>query len=216
LLQAEPDFIVLQPEAGEAQRPLKAWLAAAIMLGTLVVMAFGWLPIAEATFTGAVLMVVTQCLTMDEAYQAIEWRAIFLIAGMLPLGLALTQTGAAAWVGQVLIQVFGGFGPLILLSVFYLMAMLLTQFVSGQAAAVIVAPIALSAAIQMNASPYAFAMAAALACSTAFMTPIAHPVNLLVMGPGGYTPRDFFKVGLPLTVVVFIVMLIVLPRVWPV
>jgi di/tricarboxylate transporter len=160
-------------------------------------------------------MVVMKCLTMDEAYQAIEWRAVFLIAGMLPLGLALTKTGAAAWVGQILIQTFDAWGPLVLLAVFYLMAMLLTQFVSGQAAAVIVAPIALSAAIQINASPYAFAMAAALACSTAFMTPIAHPVNLLVMGPGGYTPRDFFKVGLPLTIVVFIVMLLILPRVWP-
>lgn len=215
VLQAEPDFILLQPEKTEAQRPAKAWLAAAIMLGTLLVMALGWLPVAEATFTGAVLMILTRCLTMDEAYQSIEWRAVFLIAGMLPLGLALTQTGAAQWVGQVLIQSFGGFGPLVLLSMFYLMAMLLTQFVSGQAAAVIVAPIALSAAVQINSSPYAFAMAAALACSTAFMTPIAHPVNLLVMGPGGYTPRDFFKVGLPLTIVVFVVMLIVLPRVWP-
>jgi di/tricarboxylate transporter len=214
-LQAEPDFIVLQPESAEAQRPTKAWLAAAIMLGALLVMALGWLPIAEATFTGAVLMVVTKCLTMDEAYQAIEWRAVFLIAGMLPLGLALTKTGAAEWVGQILIQTFGGFGPLVLLSVFYLLAMLLTQFVSGQAAAVIVAPIALSAAIQMNSSPYAFAMAAALACSTAFMTPIAHPVNLLVMGPGGYTPRDFFRVGAPLTIVVFVVMMLVLPIVWP-
>jgi di/tricarboxylate transporter len=215
LLQAEPDFIVLQPETTEAQRPAKAWLAAAIMLGALVVMALGWLPIDEAAFTGAVLMILTKCLTMDEAYQAIEWKAVFLIAGMLPLGLALTTTGAAAWLGQVLIQVFGGRGPLLLLAVFYLMTMLLTQFLSGQAAAVIVAPIALSAAIQINSSPYAFAMAAALACSTAFMTPIAHPVNLLVMGPGGYTPRDFLKVGLPLTLVVFSVMLIVLPLFWP-
>ncbi len=214
LLQAEPDFIVLQPESAEAQRPAKAKLAAAIMLGTLLVMALGWLPIAEATFTGAVLMVLTKCLTMDEAYQAIEWRAVFLIAGMLPLGLALTTTGAAAWVGQILIRTFGSWGPLALLSVFYLAAMLLTQFVSGQVAAVIVAPIALSAATQINSNPYAFAMAAALACSTAFLTPIAHPVNLLVMGPGGYTPRDFFKVGLPLTLTAFVVMLIVLPYVW--
>ncbi len=215
LLQAEPDFIVLHPESTEAQRPAKARLSAAIMLGTLLVMALGWLPIAEATFTGAVLMIVTKCLTMDEAYQAIEWRAVFLIAGMLPLGLALTKTGAAEWMGQILIQTFGSWGPLVLLSVFYLAALLLTQFISGQAAAVIVAPIALSAAVQIHSSPYAFAMAAALACSTAFMTPIAHPVNLLVMGPGGYTLRDFFRVGLPLTVVVFVVLLLVLPRVWP-
>ena len=215
LLQAEPDFIVLQPETTEAQRPAKAQLAAAIMLGALVVMALGWLPVDEAAFTGAVLMIITKCLTMDEAYQAIEWKAVFLIAGMLPLGLALTMTGAAAWLGQVMIQAFGGQGPLLLLSVFYLTAMLLTQFVSGQAAAVIVAPIALSAATQINSNLYAFAMAAALACSTAFMTPIAHPVNLLVMGPGGYTPRDFLKVGLPLTLVVFSVMLIILPLIWP-
>ncbi len=215
LLQTEPDFIVLQPDTSEAQRPNKAPVATLIMLGTLVVAAFGWLPIAEATFTGAVLMVVTKCLTMDEAYQAIEWRAVFLIAGMLPLGLALSKTGAAAWVGQVLIQAFGGWGPLVLLAVFYLAAMLLTQFVSGQAAAVMVAPIALSAAAQINSNPYAFAMAAALACSTAFLTPIAHPVNLLVTGPGGYTSRDFFKVGLPVTLVVFVVLLIVLPRVYP-
>ena len=102
LLQAEPDFIVLQPESGEAQRPTKAWLAAAIMLGTLLVMALGWLPIAEATFTGAVLMIVTKCLTMDEAYQAIEWRAVFLIAGMLPLGLALTTDGRGGVAGASL------------------------------------------------------------------------------------------------------------------
>jgi di/tricarboxylate transporter len=195
LLQAEPDFIVLQPESGRSAQGLGG---RGDHVGHALHHGGGLLPIA-ADVHGRCADGRDKCLTMDEAYQAIEWRAVFLIAGMLPLGLALSQTGAAAWVGQVLIQAFGGWGPLVLLAVFYLAAMLLTQFVSGQAAAVMVAPIALSAAAQINSNPYAFAMAAALACSTAFLTPIAHPVNLLVMGPGGYTPRDFFKVGLPLT-----------------
>lgn len=215
VLQAEPDFIVLQPEPTEGPRSIKTRIAATIMLGALVVAALGWLPVAEAMFGGAVLMVLTKCLTMDEAYQAVEWKAVALIAGMLPLGLALTKTDAAAYIGQALIQTLGGFGPLVLLGGVYLAAMLLTQFVSGQAAAVIVTPIALSAAAQLGASPRAFAMAAALACSTAFLTPLAHPVNLLTMGPGGYTPRDFLKVGLPLTLVCFVVLMIVLPWVWP-
>ncbi len=210
-LQTDPDFIVLQPETPEAQRSAKGPLAAIIMLGTLATAALGWFPIAEATFTGAVLMVLTGCLTMDEAYQSIEWKAVFLIAGMLPLGIALQDTGAAAFVGQMMIQTFGSWGPLAIMGGLFLLAALLTQFVSGQATAVIIAPIALSAASQMGANPYAYAMAAALACSTAFLTPVAHPVNLLIMGPAGYTPRDFLRVGLPLTALCFICTMLILP-----
>ena len=215
ILQADPDFIVLQPEVAESPRARKGPIAALIMLAALATAALGWLPIAEATFTGAVLMMLTGCVTMDEAYQAIEWQAVFLIAGMLPLGLALSNSGAATWLGAGLIQLLGGFGPLVLLAGVYLLAMGLTQFLSGQATAVIITPIAVSAAVQLQTNPYAFAMAAALACSTAFLTPLAHPVNLLVMGPAGYTPRDFVKVGLPLTVICYIVMLITLPIFWP-
>jgi len=215
LLQSEPDFIVLQPEAPPAQRPHKAPLAAAIMLAALIAAAAGWLPIGEASFAGAVLMVLTHCLTMDEAYQAIEWRVVFLIAGMLPLGLALYQSGAAAFLGQVLAQALGPLGPLAVLSAIYLLAVLLTQFISGQATAVLITPIAIKTALHVGANPQAFAMAAALACSTAFLTPIAHPVNLLIMGPGGYTSRDFIRIGLPLTVLSFLVTLVTLPLVYP-
>lgn len=214
-LQSEPDFLVLMSDAVQPQRPVKGVLAALIMLSVLVTAAVGWLPIAEAAFAGAVLMVLTRCLTMDEAYQAVEWRAIFLIAGMLPLGLALYETGAGAYLGQTLIEILGERGPLAVLAGIYLLAMLLTQFVSGQATAVITTPVALGAAAQLGANPYAFAMAAALACSTAFMTPIAHPVNLLVMGPGGYSPRDFLRLGLPLSLICLAVLLLVLPVFWP-
>jgi di/tricarboxylate transporter len=134
---------------------------------------------------------------------------------MLPLGLALYETGAGAYLGQTLIEMLGGRGPLAVLAGIYLLAMLLTQFVSGQATAVITTPVALGAAAQLGANPYAFAMATALACSTAFMTPIAHPVNLLVMGPGGYSPRDFLRLGLPLSLICLAVLLLVLPVFWP-
>jgi di/tricarboxylate transporter len=214
-LGTEPDFIVLQPDASQPPRTRRGIVASVIMLTALIVAAVGWLPIAEATLAGALLMIILGCLSMDEAYQAIEWKAIFLIAGMVPLGIALSKTGAAAAIGQIMIQSLGDYGPLMAIGGLYVLAMALTQFVSGQATAVIMTPIALSAATQLHSNPYAFAMATALACSTAFLTPIAHPVNLLVMGPGGYTPHDFVKVGVPLTVVCLLTLLIVLPIVWP-
>jgi di/tricarboxylate transporter len=214
LLQAEPDFIVLQA-APAPQNPRKAIVAAAILLASLTIAALGWLPIAEATFLGAILMILTRCLTMDEAYQAIEWKAIFLIAGMLPLGIALQETGAAMYLGQALLQALGTSGVLVALSGVYLMAVLFTQLVSGQISAVIVTPIALQAAAYFGVHPYSFTMAVALACSTAFLTPVAHPINLLIMGPGGYSARDFLKVGLPLTALCFTTAMGILPIIWP-
>ena len=215
VLQSESDFIVLRPETPQTQRPRQAPLAAAIMLGVVTTSAIGWLPIAEAAFAGAVIMILTRCLTMDEAYQAIEWKVVFLIAGMMPLGIALQETGAAGLIGQGLLQTLGRWGALALLGSVYWMAVLLTQFVSGQVTALIVTPIALSAAAQIGADPRSFAMATALACSSAFLTPIAHPVNLLVMGPAGYQPRDFLRIGLPLSVLCFVVVLAALPIFWP-
>ncbi len=215
LLQADPDYIVLQPEPIEPLRSRRAPVAAGIMIGALVAAALGWLPIAVATFAGAILMILTGCLTMDEAYQSIDWRAVFLIAGMLPLGVALNSTGAAAWLGQGLINSLSVFAPWVLLAAIYLMAVLLTQFLSGQTTPIIMTPLALSAAAQSHANPHAFAMAVALACSAAFLTPIAHSINLLVIGPGGYRPRDYLRAGLPLMMVCAITVLLVLPIFWP-
>lgn len=215
VLQGDPDYILLQPEAAPLPHPRKALLAAGIMAVALAAAALDWAPVAEATFAGAILMVLTGCLTMDDAYQAIDWKAIFVIAGMLPLGMAMDSTGAAAFIGQVMIDSLHAWGPIVLLGAVFLLTMLLTQFLSGQATAIIAAPIALSAAARIQANPYTFAMAVALACSVAFLTPLAHSVNLLVMGPGGYVPRDYLKVGLPLTVVCFVVVMLALPYFWP-
>src|SRR5581483_9106114 len=176
--------------------------------------ASGIISVAEAMLAGALAMVVVRALTMDEAYQAIEWRAIFLIAAMLPVGLAMTKTGAAAWLGTVLVGMFGSFHPIVVLGAVLLLTMLLTQVMSGQATVVLLAPIALAAAQQMHANPRTFVMGAALAASLAFLTPLGHPMHVLVMGPGGYKFADFFRVGALMTVISVGALLILLPIIW--
>ncbi len=214
ILQADPDFLVL----AEPETPLRArkgWLALAIMAAALVAAALSWLPIAEATLLGALGMVVTGCLTMDEAYRAVEWRAIFLVAGMLPAAIALAESGTTEWLGQLVVSGLGAWGPMAVMAGLFLLTTLLTQVLSGQVVAVVMAPLALAAAQQIGAEPRALAMAVALGCSMSFLTPTSHPVNVFVMGPGGYRFRDFVRVGLPLTVLEAAVVMVLLPLFWP-
>jgi di/tricarboxylate transporter len=214
LLRSEEDFIVLEGESTPIQHPQLAPIALLITVVVLLLAATNVLAIAEAMLLGAVLMVLTGCLTMDDSYRAIEWRAIFLVAGMLPISIAMTETGLAARLGQGLIALLGPMGPLAVIAGLYVLSVLLSQVMSGQVTALVIAPIAISAALQIGTSPQAACLAVAIACSTSFLTPIAHPVNVLVMGPGGYTFRDFFKVGWLLTVVCFVALLIALPLFW--
>jgi di/tricarboxylate transporter len=213
VLGADPDFLVLA-EPDEPPRARKGWLAAGIMALALIAAAFN-VPIAIAMLLGALAMVITGCLTMDEAYRGVEWRAIFLIAGMLPASIALTRSGAAEWLGQSFVTGLAGWGPLALAGGMLLLATLLTQVMSGQVAAVVLAPIAITAAQHVGADPRAIAMAAVLGCSMSFLTPTGHPVNVFVAGPGGYRFRDFLRVGLPLTLLLFVTVLAVLPLFWP-
>jgi di/tricarboxylate transporter len=214
IVQSDPDYIVLLNVAEENLRRSKAPLTVAIMVVALLLSAVGWLQIAEAMLAGAIAVVLVGALTMDEAYQAIEWRAIFLIAGMLPAGLAMTKTGAAAFVGNLLVAGLGSFTPLTLLAGLVLLTVALTQVMSGQAAIVILAPIAITAAQQLHSNPRTFALGVALASSMAFLTLLAHPVNVLVMGPGGYKFSDYVRVGALLTLILMIVILALLPWIW--
>ena len=160
-------------------------------------------------------MVLFRCLTMQEAYQFIEWKAVFLIAGMLPLGIALDQTGAAKLLAEGVVTMVGPFGPTAVMGGLAALTFLATCFIPTAALVVLMAPIALSTSANMGISPHALMMAIAMAASASFMTPISHPANLLVMGPGGYRFIDYLKVGLPLTLVVMAVLLVVLPYLWP-
>jgi len=214
VLRTDPDFLVL---AGSEVPPRteKGKLAGAIMVLVLITAATGLLPIAVAMMLGALAMVVTGCLTMDEAYRAVEWRVIFLIAGMLPVGIALMRSGVAEWLGQLLVAGLSTWGPLALAGGMLVLTVLLSQVMSGQVTAVVLTPMAVAAAQQVGANPRAFAMAVAMGCGMVFMTPTAHPVNVFVMGPGGYKFRDFLRVGLPLTLLLCLTVLLVLPIFWP-
>ena len=215
LLGSEPDFLVLTEEAQEAPRTNKALLAVVIMLVVLLPVIFGLAPIAIMVVVGVVLMVLSGCLTMDEAYRAIEWKAVFLIAGMIPLGIAMQKTGAASFMATGMADLLGVYGPTVVMAGLYILTSLASQVMPNAAAAVLLAPIALNIASDLGVSPYPLAMTVAAAASAAFLSPVAHPANLLVMGPGGYRFSDFLKVGLPLTLVVLVVVLLVMPIFWP-
>jgi hypothetical protein len=173
------------------------------------------LPIAIAAVAGVVLMILTRCLTMEEAYRSIEWKAVFLIAGMLPLGIAMEQTGAARFLAEGMVGLVGGLGPLAVMAGLFLLAALASQVMPNPAVAVLLAPIAFNTATDLGISPYLLMMAVAVSASAAFLSPVGHSANILVMGPGGYRFADYTKVGIPLTLVVLVVVLFVLPIFWP-
>ncbi len=200
VIQSDGEFIVLNETLDEGLRTRRRPHAVAIMAAAIVLAGVGWLATAEAMLAGALAMVLVGALTMDEAYQAIEWRSVFLIAGMLPLGLAMDKTGLASTLSLGIVQLLGSLGPLAVLTGLLVITTLLTQVMSGQATAVVLAPIAIHAAEVVHADPRAFALAVAYGCSLAFLTPISHPANVLVMGPGGYRFGDYFRVGFVLTV----------------
>jgi di/tricarboxylate transporter len=215
VLGHEPDFIVLTGTAQEELRLEKMKFSILIMGGVLLPVIIGWVPIYIAAVIGAALMVLFGCLSMDEAYRQIEWKAVFLIAGLLPLGTALDQTGTARLIAEGVVTLVGPFGPRAVMLGLVALTFLGTCFVPTAALVVLMAPIVLSTSTNMGLSPYAFMMAIAMAASASFMTPISHPANILVMGPGGYRFWDYFKVGGLLTLVVLIVIMFVLPVFWP-
>lgn len=215
LLAHEPDLLVLTKAFGRQHDTKCAPLAALIMIAVLVPVLFGWLPIAVTAVIGAALMVTTGCLSMEEAYRAVEWRAIFLIAGMLPLGTAMQDSGAAALVAEGTVELASSVGPWGVIVGLYLITAMATMIIPTAALVVLVGPIAIKAAADMGISPHAVIMAVAIAASASFTSPISHPANLLVMGPGGYRFSDYIKVGVPLTIVIAVVALLLLPWFWP-
>lgn len=217
LLRRNPDLIVLGEPAEPVSvvRSSKLGVAAAIMVITVIVASAGLIATAEAMLIGTLAMVLLGVLSADEAYDAIEWRSVILVAGMLPMGLALTKTGLADVAAEGILRLTLPYGPLALFAALFLLSTLLVQVISGPAVAAIVVPLAIEAARQAGMNPWSLALGVALGTSMAFLTPLGHPVNVLIMGPGGYRFGDYFKVGLPLTILVTIVVLILLPLVYP-
>jgi di/tricarboxylate transporter len=211
----EPGYILLDPaQPPRPQATGKAYRAVLITTAALILSAVGLAPTAEAMLAGAAALVLTGCISMEEAYRAVEWRVIVLIAGMLPIGAALVTTGLAAGVSQALTTILASAGPLVLVAGLYLFTVLLTQLVGGQITALIVGPIGVNTAMQLGVNPIAVGVAVAMGCSAAFLTPIAHPVNVLMMGPGGYRFSDFVRVGSGMIVVCLLTLLVVMTIFW--
>ena len=216
VLHTDPDLIVLAGKEVETiSRPSKAWLALGIMLVSLLIAAFSGPMIGEVIMAGAIAMVITGIINMDQAYKAIEWKSIFLVAGMLPMGIAMSKTGAAALLAQYLTALLDQSGPYVLLAGILILVILLTQVINGAVVAAILAPTSFAIASRLGIDLRSMAMLVALGTSMAFITPLGHPVNILVMGPAGYRFRHYLKVGFPLTILIFLLILLLLPIIWP-
>ncbi|MBL7163730.1 MAG: SLC13 family permease [Anaerolineales bacterium] len=214
-LNAKNDFMVLEPVTISPRRQRKMPISIGLMILVVGLVLFAGFNIATAMVIGAVAMVLTGCLTMDEAYQSIDWRTVFLVAGMLPLGTAMEATGTASYLADLLLGAVGGLGPVAALGGIYLLAALITQPMSNAAAMVLVVPIALDTALGLGANHLTFTLAVVIGAATSFLTPVGHKANVLVFGPGGYKFFDYARVGAPLTVFLFIVTMIALPILYP-
>lgn len=196
----------------------KMWISGLILLAVVTAMAMDLkaFPLEVAAITGAILAVLTGCLKEKQAYQSIDWVTIFLFAGMMPIAAAMEKSGAGKMIADQVVGILGGNpGPLLVTGVLFVLSAGLTQFMSNTASTALLAPIGISIAKGIGASPHAVLMAIAVAASCAFATPVGTPPNTLVLGPGGYKFMDYVKAGTGLVIVCLIVSMIVIPIVWP-
>jgi di/tricarboxylate transporter len=215
VLRDDPDIILLMSKGETAITvPNKGRAALMIFVATLVFAVVFPALTGAIMLGGALMMMLVGILTTEQAYSAIEWKSVFLVAGMLPMGIALTKTNAAGLIANETVLLLGNFGSLALVAALIFVTMLLTQAVNGAVVAAVIGPVAIGVAQQTGINPRAVVMGVALATSIAFITPLGHPVNVLVMSPGGYNFRDFVKIGFPLTVILFVLIMVLLPLIW--
>ena len=213
-LATEPDFVVLSQADQAPRQTRRAPLALGCLLVMIALVASGWQPIHVAAFAAASLVVLAGALTMSQAYRAIEWRAIFLVAAVLPVGVAMERTGAAELLANS-VTAAAPLGPYAILAALVVLASLLSQGLDGAPAVVLLAPVVLQTADNLQLSPYPLMMGVSLAASAAFMTPFSHKANLLVMGAGGYRSSDYLRVGTPLTLMLYVLLVLLVPVFFP-
>lgn len=212
-VERDSSFVVTSKVDVEKYRRDKMGFALAIMIGVVIMAAFDVLPIVISAMVGSVLMVLTGCLTTEEAYKAVNWKVIFLLVGVIPLGKALAKTGAADMMSDLILSALSDMGPTAVVSGFYFLSMILTNVISNQATAVLMAPIAIQAGDAMDVSARPFLLAVTFGASLALMSPVA-PVNTLVFGPGQYKFTDFTKVGMPLNILLWLLATFLIPVFW--
>jgi len=214
LLAREPGLIVLLADQAVPQRMGKAPRAVAILLGMIAIVVAGVAPISVAALGAALLMILTGCVRIEDAYRSIEWKVVFVVAGTLPLGVAMEKTGTTQWLADGLVLNVAQLGVLPVLAVLFLTTAGLNLAISNSATAVLMAPIAFSVGASLGLDPRPLVLAVAVASFVAFATPIAHQANLLVMGPGDYRSTDYVRVGLPLTLVAFVLLVLAVWVLW--
>jgi di/tricarboxylate transporter len=206
-LQTSQALLVLEQRDVETLRRNKSWIAVGIGLGVVLAAAFNLLPILVGGLMGALLMVITGCLKPGELYDSVRWDIIFLLAGLFPLETAMRKSGATEWLASTLVG-FGnhlGLSGFWILVFFYIATSILTEILSNNASVVLMLPVAVATAKTLNLNVYAFMYVVTFAASNSFMTPIGYQTNTMVYGPGGYKFFDFFKVGAPLTFLMWII-----------
>ncbi|MFF1572397.1 SLC13 family permease [Leifsonia sp. NPDC058292] len=215
---ADPNVLVVdQPDDIRRQAaPLgwRAWTALGILVAMVVLLATGVFPPAITGLLAAAAMVLTRVVSVERAHRSISWTTLLLVAGMIPLSTAITQTGTAASIAGGLIGLVGGAGPTAVLAALCVVAAVFGQLISNTATALIIAPIAVSVAATMHVSPLPFLMAMAVVCAAAFLTPVATPANFMVMGPSGLRFTDYWRLGLPLLLLFLIVAVGLVPVIW--
>ncbi|MBW3564798.1 MAG: SLC13 family permease [Acidobacteria bacterium] len=209
------DLAVMSAVNPPTRRTSKMKIASPIMVGVVVLAAFEILPIVVSVMVGVVAMFLTGCIRPEEAYEDIDWMVLVLLGSIIPLGIAMQNSGTSALIAEQFLALSSGFGPYGALAAFYLLASLLTAVISNNAAAVVLTPVAISAALTLGVSPMPFVIAMMFAASNSFMTPIGYQTNTFIYAPGGYRFSDFVRVGAPLNVLMIIAATFVIPRFFP-
>jgi di/tricarboxylate transporter len=213
-LEKNNTFRVLRTVEDKSPHPRRAWIALIIFTGALTLGVSELVSLPVAVLIGALGMFLTRCITPEEAYREVEWKAIILIGSMLAFGAAMESTGTAAYLAGLIVTWTQNAAPVWILSGFFLLTVLLTQPKSNQAAAAVVLPVAMQTAAQLGLNPRTFAAMVAVAASTSFITPL-EPACLIIYGLGRYRFLDFLKVGFPLTILIYFIAVVLVPLIWP-
>lgn len=213
-LKKKDDPIIVDKVETEDFNKKKMMVSLAILLLVIFLAALGITSIVVSSLLGVIIMIITGCIKPTEIYDAVNWQVIFLLAGLIPLGIAIEKTGTAHFMANKLINITSSLPNIIILGIFYLFTAALTNLISNNASVILMIPVAINAAEQIGANPYAFVLAVTFAASTAFLTPVGYQTNLMVYSPGGYHFRDYVKVGLPLQILLSIVTPIFISIFW--
>lgn len=214
-LKRRREFVVVSDVGSLDEKPRRRITAVLIVAGVVVAAATGVAHIAAAALVGAILLILSGSLRLDEAYRAVDWQVVFLLGGILPLGIALQKTGGADMLANLLINWVGDHGPVAILAALYLTTTVLTAFMSNTATAALLVPIAVTTAASLDIDPRPLLVAIAFGASASFMTPVGYQTNLLVYGPGSYRFSDYIKIGVPLTLIFWVIATLLIPLAWP-